>query len=143
MTDHSTDYAAISLAEKMLRRHEGLRLFVYQCSQGYQTIGVGRNLESRGISADEAELMLANDIEAAVADLQTFPWWTGLTPGRKAALIDFRFNVGAGGVRNFKKMLAALEVRDYQEAAAQLLDSKYARQVGHRAKELADLLVAG
>lgn len=143
---HSADYTALSLADALLRRHEGTRQFVYQCSAGKQTIGVGRNLVDRGVLPDEIELMLANDIKACAEDLRGFEWWADLTPNRKAALIDLRFCVGPGGFRGFKKMLSALEVKDYREAAEQIIDSDMARKTkggGIRCQELAGLIRVG
>lgn len=140
---HSADYTALSLADALLRRHEGTRQFVYECTAGKKTIGVGRNLEDRGVLPDEIELMLANDIKACAEDLRGFDWWDALTPNRKAALIDLRFCVGPAGFRGFKKMIAAIEAKDYREAAHQIRESKFAAQTGHRAADLAGLIWAG
>ena len=140
---HSADYAAMTLADAMLRKHEGTRQFPYKCTEGFTTIGVGRNLDTRGLRSDEIELMLANDIEHCVDDLNTYPWWDGLSSRRKASLIDLRFCVGPQGFRGFRKMIAALEVGDHPEAAAQILDSKFATQTGYRATELSDALRQG
>jgi len=108
-----------------LIRDEGLRLTVYTCPAGYQTIGVGRNLEGRGISKAEAMALLDNDINACLEDLATFAWWGALNPIRQKALLNMRFQLGSGGFRAFKQMLAALERRDYVAAAAAGRDSKW------------------
>lgn len=110
-----------------LVRDEGLRLTVYLCPAGYQTIGVGRNLEGRGISTLEAFYLLDHDINACLDDLETFAWWPALTPVRQKALINMRFQLGGGGFRGFRQMLAALERRDYLAAATAGRDSKWAR----------------
>lgn len=133
-----------SMAKQMLKRHEGLRLTVYECTAGKKTIGYGRNLEDRGITEREAEELLDNDIEAVEAQLRnSFDFYMRLSDPRKAVLIDLTFNIGLAGVKGFKNMLAALDRQDYTEAKHQLLDSRYARQVPNRAKELADLLEEG
>ena len=130
-----------SMAKQMLKRHEGLRLTVYECTAGKKTIGYGRNLEDRGITEREAEELLDNDIEAVEAQLRnSFDFYMRLSDPRKAVLIDLTFNIGLAGVKGFKNMLAALDRQDYSEAKNQLLDSRYAHQVPNRAKELADLL---
>ena len=129
------------MAKEMLRRHEGLRLTVYECSAGKKTIGYGRNLEDRGITESEAEWMLDNDIEYTEERLaSSFEFYQQLDDVRKAVLIDLAFNLGMAGLKGFKKMLKALEHGDYSEAAIQLLNSRYARQVTNRAMELARLL---
>ena len=110
-----------------LVRDEGLRLTAYTCPAGYITVGVGRNLEGRGISKAEAFVLLDNDINACLEDLATFAWWGALNPVRQKALLNLRFQLGSGGFRAFKDMLAALERRDYVAAAAAARDSKWAR----------------
>ena len=129
------------IAKEMLKRHEGLRLTVYECSAGKKTIGYGRNLEDRGITESEAEWMLDNDIQSMEQSLvSNFDFYKDLDDVRKAVLIDLAFNLGMAGLKGFKKMLKALEQGDYSEAAIQLLDSRYSRQVPNRAMELARLL---
>jgi lysozyme len=134
---------AISIAKDLLRAHEGLRLRVYKCTSGKNTIGYGRNLDDKGISQNEAESMLSADVADCVADLESFPYWASLTDSRKAALIDLRFNLGPVGFRKFKEMNAALEQGNYHLAANELLDSTYANQVGQRAHSLAEILITG
>jgi len=131
----------LRIAEAALKKHEGLRLEPYLCSSGKRTIGYGRNLDDRGISVDEAEMMLANDIYACVGDLSTFDYWDKLSSNQKAALINMRFCLGATGYRSFKKMNAALTRGDYFEAAQQVLDSRFAAQVGRRATDISDMLI--
>ena len=46
-----------------LVRHEGLKLKPYRCTAGKLTIGIGRNLDDRGISQKEAYAMLERDIQ--------------------------------------------------------------------------------
>lgn len=132
--------SAITIARNMLKKHEGLRLKVYQCTANRNTIGYGRNLDDVGISLDEAETMLDNDIIACIQDLATFHWWNGLSDDRQAALIDLRYNLGPARFRGFKKMIKALDMGDYTEAAYQILDSNYAKQVGQRAETVAGMI---
>ena len=128
---------------ELLKRHEGFRSKPYLCSQGYATIGYGRNLDTVGITEEEAYTMLVHDCYRAVRELDKYQWFNKLDDVRQDAMINFMFNVGAGTFRQFKKMIAALEVGDYKEAAAQLLDSRYAKQVGRRANEVAHMLEHG
>jgi len=137
---------AHSIAEALIRQHEGVRYTLYECPAGFWTIGVGRNLETRGISEDECELMLANDIKLCVADLSTLPWFNTLSEPRQAALIDLRFCVGGGGFRKYKKMIAAIEDKDFGEAGRQIMDSQMARATPggkRRCQELARLMEQG
>lgn len=126
-----------------VKRHEGLRLKMYKCTAGKNTIGYGRNLDDVGISADEAELMLKHDLENAEMDAKRFPVFEKLNQVRKDVLIEMVFNLGYSRLCGFKKMFAALERKDYDEAANQMLDSKWARDVGERARTLAYFMRIG
>ena len=124
--------------------HEGLELTPYKCTAGYLTIGVGRNLDDRGITEDEARFLCKNDIKIVERELGgKFPFITGLGDARIRVLLDMAFNVGLPRLRGFKRMWAALENHDYEEAAKEMLDSKWARQVKTRAYTLARMMESG
>lgn len=133
-----------SLAKAMLRNDEGLRLKPYHCTADKLTIGYGRNLEDRGISENEAEVLLANDVSEIHEDLsEIYDFFNTLTPTRQAVLISMAFNLGLNGLNKFRKMIKAIEDNDYAEAASQMLDSRWANQVGKRAQRLSRLMVTG
>ncbi len=124
--------------------HEGLKLTPYRCPAGKLTIGCGRNLDDNGISEQEAMYLFYNDLARTHDDLRSnLPVYSQLSSPRQMALIDMCFNLGLPGFLSFKKMLAALERGDYQQAAAEMLDSGWARQVGQRAMDLAELTRKG
>lgn len=128
----------------LLMRHEGLSLRVYKDSQGLDTIGFGRCLETVGISEAEAMIMLDNDIAKVVAYCrQAFTWFNSLDDSRQNVVCSMVFNLGALGFSEFKKMIAALAAKDFDEAANQMLLSKWAAQVGPRATELAQMMRDG
>ena len=131
---------------EMLKRHEGVRSTVYVCSAGYETIGVGRNISATGLglSEDEIDYLLENDIERVIKELSTeYPWFNSLDDVRKDAMIDISFNLGATRLRGFKRALAAMEVADYKLAAKEFLDSKWSRDVKGRSHELASMIETG
>ena len=104
------DPVDMNAMKQQLITHEALRLKPYKDTVGKLTIGVGRNLDDRGISRDEAMVLLDNDIELVVADLdRTFPWWSGLSENRKRVLIDMAFNLGISRLSGFRKALAAMD----------------------------------
>ena len=142
---HCPDYAARVLADKSLRKHEGLRLFPYwdTASPPRITIGYGRNLEDKGITEAEAEILLAHDIEEAIQDVSKFSFWSHLSQTRKAALINMRFQLGPSGIRKFKKMLAALHELDFVKAANEMLYSQWAKQTPGRAREVSQMMRKG
>ena len=133
--------------EKMIDElvdHEGLELYPYEDSLGITTIGVGRNLEERGISEDEAFYLLGNDIEIIWDELiEKHPIVEDLDDQRQMIMLNMAFNMGVPRLGKFKKMWAAIESGDMEEASKQALDSRWANQVGRRADELAERLISG
>ena len=120
----------IAALRTQLQVEEGTRLLPYTDTRGKITIGTGRNLTDRGISPDEAELMLTNDITiAAQALARRVPWFVMLDPTRQRALVDLTFNLGIGGVCGFVQMLDALNHSDYVGAAHALAQSVWATEV--------------
>jgi len=157
--------------EDQLILHEGLKLRPYRCPAGYWTIGVGRNLETkslskgeqqyilgcdglnrqqvidllkrRGITKEEALVLLAHDIQDCEQDLRQFEWFGRLDPVRRKVVLDMRFNLGPGGFRGFRKMIAALARGDYKRAADEMVDSAWYHQVGIRARRLVEMMRTG
>ena len=133
-----------------LRRHEGLRLDPYKCSEGYLTIGYGRNIETNGISDAEAEFMLLNDLVACESELNDEGWYNQLDEVRRAVVLNMSFNLGKPKLMQFKKFIGALSDDDYETASKEMVTgsdgvspSKWASQVGSRAYELADQMRTG
>jgi len=127
-----------------LKVHEGVRKFVYLDTEGIETIGVGRNLVDRGLSDDEIELMLANDIRDFQEEVErAFPWWSDMDDVRQRVVVDMAFNMRLGSLSKFVNTLAHIENGLYDEASVEMLDSKWARQVGDRANVLSDMMKTG
>jgi len=125
----------------MITLHEGKRHHVYECSSGKLTIGVGRNLEDLGLTDGEIDFLLRNDLMRVQSELATnVPCFLKLSETRQDVLMDMCFNLGLGQFIKFQKMLTALEMGEYEEAAKEMLDSRWARQVGERATRLAKMM---
>lgn len=131
---------------EQLKKHEGVRSHVYECPMGYLTIGVGRNVDPSGgigLSDDEIDYLLRNDIERCYQELDRFSWFMDLDQVRQEALVNMCFNLGFTRLLMFKNMLAALAEGKYKLAAVEALDSRWAKQVGQRAKDVAHMLEFG
>lgn len=129
---------------KRIIKHEGLRLKPYRCTAGKLTIGIGRNLDDTGISEAEARYLLENDLQRCHQDcVEAFPWYAGLDEPRQGVICEMCFNLGLARLKGFKKMLIAVETGNYETAAQEMLLSKWAMQVGQRAKTLADIMKRG
>ena len=131
-------------ARQLIKSHEGVRMTPYIDTVGKCTIGVGRNLTDRGLTVEEVELLFETDFRLAkhildiwLADWQSYP------ASVQMALLSMAFNLGGPRLSGFVKMRAALIDHDYEEAARQALDSRWAKQVGSRADEIAKLIGEG
>lgn len=131
------------LLRAQLIKHEGFRLFPYLDSVDKVTIGVGRNITDRGITSVTANQMLNEDIDRCLEELSKYAWFSCLNDIRQRALIDMVFNLGLTKFFTFTRMIMALEVGHFEEAADQMLESKWATQVGLRAQTLANMVRTG
>jgi len=129
--------------EDLIIKHEGFRKIPYLCSAGRLTIGYGRNISDKGITKEEADFLLKEDIMKCVIDLDAF-----IFPGLfkdwdnrlQHAMIDMRFQLGIRGFRNFKKMISALRKNDRKLAATEAVDSIWFKQVPNRAKTIVKMI---
>ena len=131
---------------EMIRQHEGVVKHAYEDSRGYLTIGVGRLIDEKlggGLSDDEINYLLANDIKRCQAEAETYEWFAGLNEPRQAVVISLLFNLGKPRFDGFKASQAAISAGDYATAASEMLDSKWAVQVGKRADEMAAMMFSG
>lgn len=126
--------------EQMLERHEGYRSTPYVDSVGVQTIGIGHNLH-KPLTRQAVLQILRDDIANATNDcLHAFPWYAALDEPRQRVMVNMCFNLGLPRLLKFTKFLAAMELGNYETAAAEMLDSLWAKQVKGRARELADII---
>jgi lysozyme len=131
------------LAQELLR-DEGLRLKPYRCTAGALTIGVGRNLDARGITEAEARFMLANDMEDVWRGVvQALPWVTRLTDTRQRVIANWAFQLGISGLLQFKNTLQMIQQGQYERAAVMMMDSLWARQTPSRVARLAAMMREG
>lgn len=129
-----------------VKQAEGFQGQLYKDSEGYFTIGYGRLLDPiRGgrVSQDEAEYMLSNDLRVAERLCEAMPAYLDLSPVRQAVLIEMCFNLGAAGLKHFKRMFSALVKQEYDYAASEMLNSRWAMQVKGRAVRLAKQMELG
>jgi lysozyme len=148
-----------------LIKHEGLRLTVYKDTLGIDTIGIGRNLQDRGISKEElaeldiptiehiyeygiteadAMVLAENDVQIVEEELvRAHPCVDRLDSVRQLVLIDMAFNMGVPRLCKFKKMWAAVHENKFDIAAKEMLDSRWAIQVKSRSTKLAHAMHTG
>jgi len=129
--------------EELLIKHEGLRTTAYTDSLGVWTVGVGHNLQAKPLSMQAVQQILHDDIADSIEDCKGFYWFEGLDEVRQAVVIDMVFNMGIAGFKHFKKTIDHIAMGMYQHAAAEMLDSRWAYQVGKRAEELSKMMTTG
>lgn len=132
-------------AMQMTKNFEGLRLRPYKCSAGKLTIGYGRNLDDVGVTPEEANYLLINDYNNAIANLKALLISNGikyedLHKDVFYVLTDMMFNMGYDRLSKFKKLLYELKKGSYEGVAREMQDSKWFTQVGDRAKKLLTIL---
>lgn len=139
--------ADLSELRRTLIEIEGLRLSAYQDSEGFWSIGVGRLIDARkggGLSREEVGLLLENDISKALHDCQrSFPWFADLDPVRQRALVEMRFQLGLGGLLEFRQTLEFMAGKNFKAAAGAMLQSKVAKQTPKRWQRLAQMMKTG
>ena len=142
---------------KMVALHEGIVLNVYQDHLGINTVGIGRNLDDRGITdgellfmnktiddvydngltEEEAYYLCMNDIAIVEKELlENKSIVNQLNAVRQMVLVDMSFNMGVPRLMKFKNMWLAIEKVNYPLACEEMIDSRWASQVGNRAMKL-------
>ena len=126
---------------EQLKRHEGVRLYPYEDTTGHFTIGAGRNLTDRGITVEEVNFMLLNDILDVELQLdKNISWWRRKPENVQLVLCDMCFNLGIGGLLTFDKFLRAIRLNYMESAQVEMMDSRWSTQVGRRAENLKEML---
>ena len=125
----------------MLNAMRAAANFPYLDTRGKTTIAIGRNLSDRGLADDEIEYLFATDLGIALSiccDL--YPAFTGFSPARQAALISMAFNLGRPRLTGFRRLRVAVNRGNWHGAADEAVNSLWARQIRHRATEIAAIL---
>ena len=133
---------------EQLKRHEGVKNHAYRDQFGTWHIGAGRNIhpdgqhKGLGLSDEEIDFMLSNDIVRTILELSSeYPWFTDLEEGaRRDGIINMHFNLGRVRFSKFVKAIGHMEIGSYDDAATEFLDSLWARQVKERSLEVTNMI---
>lgn len=137
---------AIDRIISRLVEDEGEVLHAYRDHLGFTTIGVGRLIDARrgsGITREESRYLLTNDIRKWLAIAGQWPWFDELDWARQGVIVCMLHQLGARGVTNFRKMTAAMARKDYDAAAAEMLDSAWHKQTPERCERMARVMRSG
>ena len=138
------------LLKNELVRDEGCVFEVYLDSEGLPTFGIGHLCKpldpeyGYAVGTKVTPERVEKDIDIAVKEaVERYPFFDDLNDVRQRVFVNMTFNLGSTRLAMFKKFLAAVEARDYETAAEEMLDSKWAEQVKGRADRLADMMRSG
>ena len=124
---------------KQIKKHEGFRSTVYQCTEGYDTIGYGFAIKDLFLDKDIAELILIRNLAVLVERIKkTFPWINDAPEEVQDVVANMCYQLGISGFSKFKKTIYLLETEQYEEASVEMLDSLWYKQTPNRAKELSE-----
>ena len=124
-----------------IKKHEGFRSQVYECSEGYDTIGYGFAIKDLELDEDIAELILMRKLDALQARiLSKFDWFDNSPQEVKDVVTNMCYQLGLAGFSKFKKTIYLLETEQYEDASIEMLHSLWAKQTPIRAKELSETL---
>jgi lysozyme len=131
-------------SESILRTEEGKSLKLYKDTRDIWTIGIGYNIQQRGLPDDIVEELFRRDMLALRANAQHIPEYASLDPVRQGIIERMVFQMGADGVLAFTDFRAALARKDYTTAASEMLDSKWAKKdAPARARREAQRMIRG
>jgi len=136
----------------LLEFEEGYREDPYHCSEGFPTIGIGTKIGPKNaklsnyifkVSPRSAKALLDDELNKVVPELLKHRWYIELNEGRQIIIKSMAYQLGVVGLFKFKKMIAALEAKDFPAAATEALDSRWAKQTPKRAIRHAKVIEHG
>jgi lysozyme len=138
---------SLEQVEELLIEEENEVLHAYLDHMGFLTLGVGRLVDARkggGITREESRYLLRNDTSKRLAQcLERFQWFQNLDPVRQQVVLCMTFQLGVDGVAAFKRMIAALRIRDYITASIEMLDSDWHKDTPARCERMAKVMKTG
>ena len=124
-----------------IKKHEGFRSTVYECTEGYDTIGYGFAIKDLELDEDIAELILMRKLDKLQFSIdKKFGWFLNSPKEVKDVVTNMCYQLGLSGFSKFKKTIYLIETEQYEEASIEMLDSLWAKQTHNRAKELSETL---
>ena len=150
---HKENAMNIDKLREQLKIDEGVKYEIYLDHLGYPTFGIGHLIteadEEHGkpvgtpITEERVNSVFDKDVEIYVSEAKkVFPNLTELPSEAQEVIVNMTFNMGAPRLSKFKKFIAAVEARNWDTASVEMMDSRWAKQVGNRAIRLRDRIKA-
>jgi len=134
---------AKAAAKALLEEFEGRRAKPYRCSEGFLSVGVGHNLDSKGLPNHIIDALFEHDWQEAEAGAEGLPGYQAADDVRRGVLVRMVYQLGLGGVLKFKRFLAHFAAGAYEAASKEMLRSKWAEQTKTRAEREAQIMATG
>ena len=126
-----------------IKKHEGYKSTVYQCTEGYDTIGYGFAIKDLQLSEEICDIILTEKLAKLQLDISNkFEWFEDSPELVKDVVTNMCYQLGLSGFSKFKKTNYYLETEQYEEASLECLDSLWAKQTPNRAKDLSEQLAS-
>lgn len=130
-------------AIEQLKHDEGYRNKLYKCTANKWTIGIGYNIEDRGLPDSiimELAYMVVMECYKDLTDIFTPEYFNSLPEAKQVALINMMYNLGKPTFLQFKRTIKAIKEGRWKDVEKFALESKWAKQVGKRANRIAQIL---
>jgi len=126
---------------EQIKDHEGFKSTVYQCTEGYDTIGYGFAIKDLELTEEIAEDILIGKLSKLRLRLcKTFDWFLDTPEVVQEVIMNMCYQMGLSGFSQFKKTIYYFETEQYEEAADEMLDSLWHKQTPARSQELSDVI---
>ena len=126
--------------KERIKKHEGYRVDVYKCSEGFDTGGYGHKIlpgEDIPTTKEGWDKLFEKDFQTACEGADRVLGDIDIDTNAKEIIIEMVYQMGEGGVSKFKGMLSALNDGRYTDASDEMIDSLWYRQTPNRASALA------
>ena len=139
----------ISNLREQLKIDEGVKYEVYDDHLGYKTFGIGHLVVAGDqeygasvgtpVSEERVNAVFDEDVQKYIDESKkVFPNLDDLPEEAQQVIVNMCFNMGAPRLSKFKKFIAGVNASDWDTAAVEMMDSRWANQVGVRAERLRD-----
>ena len=128
---------------RKIKLHEGYKPTVYECTEGYDTIGYGFAIKDLYLSKSVCDIILLEKLKDLQNKIQSrFSWFSNSPQVVKDVVTNMCYQLGVTGFSKFKKTIYYLETEQYEEASTECLDSLWAKQTPNRAKDISGQLAS-
>ena len=143
----------INKLQEQLKIDEGIKYEVYEDHLGYATFGIGHLIttadEEYGwpigtkVTPERVNEVFQTDVQTYIKETQkVFPDLINKPDLIQIVLVNMCFNLGAPRLSKFRKFISAINDEQWIEAAVEMLDSNWAKQVGPRAERLKQIVLS-